>query len=271
MCGNASKYVEERRSKVAKQFPGLTAEQTETYLSFQQISRRLQNLCVTRRVLREDPAEAGRGLSVLHRAKYAMLGVHQGGDEVGALCSTHHWDIARNISVEFLCRMVGRGFKKFDYIDLRQLAFASIIADDSQLLPRLWSEMTKGKKPPWLTAWYIVLKAIADRDPSAVAEGLQGFLARFRRLNHDYDAVVNLDAHGLYQLAQSLDPNLVSQFDTEQAYPWDAEFHAWCTANADPLAGIDLNGISNDLHQVVIERTTPIWMQQLLEPPTSNP
>lgn len=176
---NATQFVEKQRSNAIQEFPCLSAEQIDAYLSFQQLSRWLPDKCMARRVLREDPSEVGRGLSVLYRIRYAMLGAHQGFDVVGALCSTHHWDIAGNISVEFLSQMVGRGFKNFDYIDLRQLAFASIIADDSHLLPQLWAEMTKGKKPPWLTAWYVVLKAIADRDPSAIAEGLQAFLARF--------------------------------------------------------------------------------------------
>ncbi len=269
--GNASKFVEKRRNKLEEKFPSLTAEQIDTLLSLQQIDRELQHTCITRRVLREDPSEVGHGMSLLHRVRDAMLGPQRRFDDVGPLCSTHHLDIARKVSSEFLSVMSKKDFKNHDYIDLRQLAFASIMAGESEMLPRLWSEMTKGKKPPWLTAWYVVLKAMSDRDPSAFAEGLQEFLGRFRRLNQDHDAVINFDAHGLYRLAESLDPKLVAQFDTQQSYPWDPEFHAWCDANPDPLLGLDLSEISTNLHQVVIERNPPIWMQQLLKPPTSNP
>lgn len=262
---NAVDYVEERRSRVAEKFQGLSMEQIDVYVSLEQIDWRLRNCCLVRRVLREDPSEAGRGLSVLYRVRNAIPGLWSPEfDEVCPLYATHHADIARRVSSKFLAHNVDRKVRDFDYIDLRQLACASIIEGDARLLSQLWAEMAKGKKPPWLIAWYVVLKAIADRDPTAVADGLQEFLARYRHVNRDLDAVINFDAHGLYRLAESLDPELVAGFDTQQGRPWDAEFHAWSAANRDPLSGVDLSGVSAELHQLVIEGSPPDWIQQLL-------
>jgi hypothetical protein len=43
------------------------------------------------------------------------------------------------------------------------------------------------------------------------------------------EKIVSLAAHGLYRLAEQIDPTLVRDVDTERALPWDQEFHIWST------------------------------------------
>jgi hypothetical protein len=47
-------------------------------------------------------------------------------------------------------------------------------------------------------------------------------------------------------------------FNIAESLPWDAGFHAWTAGHPDPLAGLDLAGVSPALQDVVVNLNSPI-------------
>jgi hypothetical protein len=85
------------------------------------------------------------------------------------------------------------------------------------------------KKSEWLSGKIECLQGIVSGKPKVVASGLERHLAGFRKAFRlsTLEKLISLDAHGLYRLAERVDPELVEDFDTNRELPWDREFHEW--------------------------------------------
>lgn len=108
----------------------------------------------------------------------------------------------------------------------------AILRSDDQELEKLRA-FTVSKQPAWLGGMIVCLQGIADIDPSRVATGHEQHLAGFRRSfrSNQLEKIISFEAHGLYRLAQRVNPDLVQDIDTQRGLPWDREFHAWTTNN----------------------------------------
>ena len=75
----------------------------------------------------------------------------------------------------------------------------------------------------------------------------------------DYEKPISIEAHGLYRLAQKIEPELLAKFDPLTALPWDAEFHAWTTANAAELLASDFGYCPDKFLRPFLTSKRPKW------------
>lgn len=130
-----------------------------------------------------------------------------------------------------------------------------------------WKRMPKSrgqeKKPAWIDGIVTCLEGIAAHDASQVATGLERHLEGFRkgvRIN-PLEKIISHTAHGLYQLAAGVDPNLVMTFDHDRGLPWDAEFHDWLSGSRRELSANDFGNCPKPLVAAFVTLKRPEWVR----------
>ena len=88
------------------------------------------------------------------------------------------------------------------------------------------------------------LRVIGDREYSLFPVSIKNLCKTFRR-NPDYpeDALICLEAHGIWRLANRIDPALIKEFDTCSDLPWDEALHAIVSEIDGPIAMLDYDSI----------------------------
>lgn len=120
-----------------------------------------------------------------------------------------------------------------------------------------------GKRPAWLDGMILCLEGIFVGDPSRVARGMEQHLdgyGKAQRIN-PLEKIVSLEAHGLYRLAERIDPNLVADCDTRRERPWDREFHDWSSHNEPVLAPKDFGSCPKPVATAFASLKRPPWTE----------
>lgn len=251
--------IAEDESEMASQQPAWSKEKIRAVLSLSYSTMDLKEATIARRFTLDDPAELGRGLSVLSRLRWLDLLIN------------HHSFVDFDFVVEAFAAhdlkvgpLLAKGEPavsdgKPEFLDLCSIAVEAIGRKDMNKLRATARRMAKEKLRPWQRGICLCLTGIADGEAGTIAEGLTELLDGLHKMRQkdELEEAINLPAHGLYRLAEWVSPDLVATFDVSQAFPWDAGFHAWCQSHPDPLESVDLSSISPDLHAAVV----------LLQPP----
>lgn len=122
---------------------------------------------------------------------------------------------------------------------------------------------SKGKRPAWLDGMILCLEGIFKRDPAIVAKGIEQHLdgySKAQRIN-SLEKIVSFEAHGLYRLAERIDPNLVVQCDTQRELPWDREFHEWSSQNEPVLVLKNFGSCPKPLVKAFDTLYRPPWIE----------
>lgn len=115
------------------------------------------------------------------------------------------------------------------------------------------------------------LRAILRRDASAIVAILNGILDEQRSsVEPEGFGVFSVAAHALHRAAWFLDPALVAEFDVSQSFPWDAEFYAVSTGNADPLKDFDFSNTPVLLRDLLLKQEVPQWLRDMPPPPKAH-
>lgn len=138
----------------------------------------------------------------------------------------------------------------------------AILRSDKAQLDALQKKKPSAKSPAWLTGTIRCLQGISARDPFHVASGINQHLDGFRRSGaaDPLEKIISLEAHGLYRLAEQIDPKLVKEVDITRDLPWDQEFHAWST-NSRPRLAIEHFGpkCPRPLAEAFVHLGRPEW------------
>lgn len=257
---DTSSRFQERYDGCAKRYPDLSSEEVESLLSLKNVARDLRAYSFTRRAATGEAGELVRGLTVFERLQQAL-----GEDRLSNIldaCAIGEMD-----SVTELARQFGSVDKKhFERGgDIHGCCVISLIRRDMNVLHKIRPELEKKSQSGWAKTLSSVLLGVIDADPQRVASSLTEFLDAARRTKQkdELNDIVNLLAHGLYRLCEWYDPQLVSEFDVESPYPWDAKFHAWCKAHPDSLPDMNLSDVSPLLHEIAVKRRIPEWLKKL--------
>ena len=246
-------------SQMAAEYPGWSQKKIRTAISLSYMMMDLKEVAIARRFTLEDPAELARGLGVLGRVRSlnCLIGGHTHFDFEVILEAFAVRDMPAAARLAEGSPAVSQG--KPGFFDLYSIAVAALLQRDFGKVLSITGTMSKEKLRPWQEGTCTCLAGIADRQPRRAAEGLMLLLDGMRNMRQKDELVeaIYLPVHGLYRFAEWISPDLVAQFDVTPPLPWDAELHAWCESHPDPLAGIELSGISPVLHQAVV----------LLQPP----
>lgn len=239
--------------------PDRSPDQVQTVMSFAALTEDLRDAAIARRFALDDPGELGRGLAVLYRLErihktwqgHAISGL----DDFIEACAVG--DVAL---VQAMVDGARAGYTAIPtHNHLIDIAEIAILQNDFDTLRLVTPEIAKCKVYPDLLS---ICTGVLERRPDQVAGGLNLLLAEAKRsrIHDEFAAAVFPPAHGLYRLCEWVSADLVSEFDVSQAMPWDADFHAWCQNHPDPLAGVDLSGISPLLHEAVVLGNPPAWL-----------
>jgi hypothetical protein len=123
--------------------------------------------------------------------------------------------------------------------------------------------MAARKVTRWFSAAYACLRGILQNSPEVVAEGLDNLLRARNTWIEAYETprrVICLEAHGLYELARGVSPDLVSAFDVDRPLPWDRGFYEWARANRAPLKAVRLPNLPPDVRDAIVRLKRPKWL-----------
>ncbi len=94
----------------------------------------------------------------------------------------------------------------------------------------------------WFKAAFRILTGISDDAPTEVSNGLANMLSA-RSLDAGMMLLTKyfrLEAHGLYRLAEQVNPHLVSSVAIDAELPWDREFHELTDMQSDYTPEVQL-------------------------------
>ncbi|HEX3149375.1 MAG TPA: hypothetical protein VHR66_14975 [Gemmataceae bacterium] len=256
---NVAQEAAESFAVVAEEHPDWSKDRVRTALALSYLTMDLKEVAIARRFTLADPTELGRGLSVLSRLRWLenLIGGHTHVDFQVLVDAFAVRDLA---VAQYLTQgepAISQGPPEF--LDLCTVAVAAVYRKDFAEVQSVLRKMAKQKLRPWQQGIQQYLTGVADHQPKQVADGLALLLDGMRKMRQkdEFEEAINLPAQGLYRLAEWIGPDLVAEFDVNQPFPWDAEFHAWCQSHPEPLAGVDLTGIELALHQAVVHLQPP--------------
>ena len=256
---DAAKLLLKWQSQYSKLHPSWTPDQIQTVMSFAALTEDLRDAAVARRFALDDPGELGRGLAVLYRLKRIQK-TWQGHAITGLDYFIEACAVGDVPMVQAMVDGARAGYTAIPtdnhLIDIAEFA---ILQKDFDTLGLVTQQLAKRKAYPEMLP---IFTGLLERCPDQVAAGLGTLLAeaKRRRIHDEFAAAVMPSAHGLYRLCEWVSPELVSEFDVLHPMPWDADFHEWCQNHPDPLAGVDLSGVSPMLHQAVVLGNPPAWL-----------
>lgn len=137
----------------------------------------------------------------------------------------------------------------------------AILRSHASEVEKLRRKQLSEKKPAWLKGIVECLQGIVSQDSSRVASGIEQHLKGFRKSDRitPLEKIVSLEAHGLYRLAERIDPNLVQEFDTERGLPWDKDFHLWSSTTQPALAVEHFGNCPKPLSAAFVTLERPAW------------
>ncbi len=217
---------------------------------------------IARRFALGDAAELGRFASIQARVNWLMWG-NKRVEEDSNVSYVLSALAAKDFSAAL--RFVETGtFPLIEGDPARKLIYNSVYAilkKDFEYLKSLVPALSKRSSPAWRGAIHSCLIGIAQQSPDLVAEGIQKSLKLHRRILSlsVLTKTIGFWAHGLFELARWVSPDLVSQFNVEQPLPWDADFQKWARQCDAPLKDISLAHIAPNIHEAIIELRIPSW------------
>lgn len=258
--------LSDMRTHFAAEFPAWSTEQIDDYFRLQSVASNLRSIAIARRCAFDDPEEMGRMLGAWNRLRQAGID-DRSRHELIEPCATGDLAIARTLARRYPLgshAIVGEE-------NLYRYAVQTLLQDNRPAFDWLITQIdrvSQRKQRPWRAGIYMALKGIAAEQPQDIAQGLQEHLQGLHRMQQrdELDGASKLFAHSLVRLVADLNPELLSQFDVQQAFPWDAPFHNWVSEHPDPIAGWDLSGTPELIQQIVGEGATPGWLLNHSEP-----
>lgn len=138
----------------------------------------------------------------------------------------------------------------------------ALLREDAAEIDRLRKTKVSKSTPTWLKGEMHCLQGIAERDASRVVAGIDEHLSGFYKAGwiRPMEKILSLPAHGMYRLAERIDPKLVRKFNTERDLPWDREFHAWSTGRSPTLKVGDFGDCPEDLCAPFVTLKVPEWL-----------
>lgn len=142
-------------------------------------------------------------------------------------------------------------------------AAQAIVMNDQPAQARLAPRIASCKMPDWFRAMLETLEGIIAADSSLVAKGLERALATFRRSELlDYEAIISLNAHALAELAYSVSPKLLADFQVDRPLPWDRAYYHWLRRTPRSTEYRDLSSYSSLLSRWVHDLEEPGWWRR---------
>lgn len=151
------------------------------------------------------------------------------------------------------------------------LAMRAIIARDEEQVSRLIENWPHPAGSDRVFLLERGLLPILKNDRAAVVAALNDILESEREADDpECFGAFSLAAHACYEAARYRDANLVADFDTQQGYPWDAEFHAAAREAPQPLEGLDFSTTPEFLREILMRQTIPEWLKKFQNCPRNQ-
>jgi hypothetical protein len=138
----------------------------------------------------------------------------------------------------------------------------ALLRSDTSKAKALLKKRASGKTPAWLEGMIDCLEGILAEDAAQVASGLEQHLDGFKKASkiNPLEKIISLEAHGLYRLAERIDPKLVAEVDTQRKLPWDQDFHDWSSSHQPVLTMTEFGRCPRPLASAFVNFERPEWM-----------
>lgn len=218
---------------------------------------------ISRRFSLGDPAGLARFLSMNARVKYLWYGgivdnEEEYGNVFDALCGLAVRDTA--VALEFANTgtfPIRRGHR--ETVLTYNGVYAVLRRERSYF--RTFERSIAGRKVNRFHAGeFECLRGIMGADAKRVAKGLDQILRARNPWPFPLHKVVCLEAHGLYELARWVSPDLVSAFDPDRSLPWDRKLYEWATNNESPLRRLEVAGLPPVIRRAILKLDRPRWL-----------
>ena len=220
-------------------FPDWTDDQIKLAQSLEEFREKVgDHLAIARRIWFEDPAELGRLLSLICRSFWLHYLLFR---DIEITWVVLHACAVRDFELVQLAADSAWATDSMEQSDefLVYLAVLAAVKNDANKLRSLISKMQQQSGTKEFEAMTRCFHGISEKDPNLVTQGLQQLVDTERRAREKMDfGIVYLSVHSMYRLCERTSPNLVTDFDTHQEKPWDAQFHQWCDGISHPLEWI---------------------------------
>jgi len=151
------------------------------------------------------------------------------------------------------------------------LSLRAIAARDEQQMAKLVDRWPHPATSDRVSPLERGLLPILQRSAAGVVAALNDLLERERKSDAPEGfGAVSLTTHACYQAARWYSPDLVADFDVEQTFPWDAEFHATTLTTPLPLEGFDFSTTPESLREILLTQQIPAWLRQLQNCPRNQ-
>jgi hypothetical protein len=212
-----------------------------------------------RRIALDDPKELAEYVCLAARADW----IHHCDDEAGPMRRLHPLIFAAAVHD----RVLERRFLERGQFPLRAgqpddiceyNAVYALLVGNVEFLRGLFPHTLRREPDRLLGAKFECFAAVAANDPEAFARALEEHLAAYRRTGGMF-GLIDVSAHGIYELCRRAAPGVVSAFDVNHPPPWDAAFYRWVQACDDPFKELDWDKVPKQIRIGLRDLTRPVW------------
>ena len=246
------------------QYFGWSAGRAEAYATFKclEVVRDGLQWGIARRVRRDDPRELVQYVSLAARAELFSLWLDPARE-------TLDWIRPVVLAAAGGDGRVLRRFAETGPFPLKAgkaddvcwaNAVYALAADDLAAFRGLFPYKPKRKANGSLVPYLACLEAVALGDPGRFAAGLGAIVEETGRSGKGVIyGLIDVDAHGVYELCRRAHPEGVAGFDVNHPPPWDAALARWVRGRADALADFDWETIPEEIRPGLRDLSRPTW------------
>lgn len=146
------------------------------------------------------------------------------------------------------------------------LALRAIAARDEGDMIRLLQNWPHPEGSQRVTSIEFVLLSIVRNDATGTIRGLNRILDEQRQSDGPEGfGAFSLSAHACFRVAHWRNPDLVADFDTTQAAPWDQEFHSMSRTlhPSQVLENFDFSESPRLLREILVDQAVPEWLRDI--------
>src|SRR5262245_28342783 len=231
---------------------GWSVEHAEAYLDFTCLSDIDGTRGMVRRILLDDPREFAQACAIHARYEWSVHGNEKDDrtqrlNELVPALAVHDRVLEQRM-LEMSPYPLRSGHS--DEVVFYNAVFA-VLKGDLAAFRKLFPYKPKRNTNRYWNAAVRCLQANAQDKPdefqSALAECLVTHKNSCRGDLATLGTVVDVFAHGLYEICRRANPEAVATFDVNHAPPWDVALHRWVQDRDDPLKDIDWTKVPEEI------------------------
>jgi len=243
---------------------GFSREHAAAYHLFNCLNDAKRDGGMVRRILLDDPGQFAQSCCVESRYEWTAYGNNEEDptqvlNQLVPAVAVHDRVLEQRI-LETSPYPLTKG--RADDLRVYNAVFA-VLKGDLPAFRKLFPYAPKNKSNRYWNAALRCLQATAQGKPDEFRAGMVECLETHKRSARGdlatLGTLVDVFAHGLYEICRRADPKVVATFDVNHPQPWDAALHRWLQTCDDPLKELEWNKLPEEIREGLRTMPRPIW------------